>query len=93
MLTQIYITEIKRYHNGEFEHQNFWVWDEDADIARQKAEAKFHEILAAAAVSDTATHAAIMFTSEGFPLRNECYHHDPIPVVEEPVEEEPVDGE
>lgn len=93
MLTQIYITEIKRYHNGEFEHQNFWVWDEDADIARQKAEAKFHEILAAAAVSDTASHAAIMFTSEGFPLRNECYHHDPIPVVEEPVEEEPVDGE
>ena len=38
MLTQIYITEIKRYHNGEFEHQNFWVWDEDADIARQKAD-------------------------------------------------------
>lgn len=93
MLTQIYITEIKRYHNGEFEHQNFWVWDEDADIARQKAEAKFHEILAIAATSDTASHAAIMFTSEGFPLRNECYHHDLIPVVEEPVEEEPVDGE
>ena len=93
MLTQIYITEIKRYHNGEFEHQSFWVWDEDADIARQMAEAKFHEILAVAAVSDTASHAAIMFTSEGFPLRNECYHHDPIPVVEEPVEEEPVDGE
>lgn len=93
MLTQIYITEIKRYHNGEFEHQNFWVWDENADIARQKAEAKFHEILAIAATSDTASHAAIMFTSEGFTLRNECYHHDPIPAVEEPVEEEPVDGE
>lgn len=87
MLTQIYITEIKKLHSGEFEHQNYWVWDEDADKARQKAEAKFHEVLAAAAVSDTATHAAIMFTSEGFPLRNECYYHDPLPVVEEPVEE------
>lgn len=92
MLTQIYVTEIKQYHNGEFEHQNYWLWDQDADIARQKAEAKFHEILAAAATSDTATHAAIMFTSEGFPLRNECYHHEPLPVVEEPIEEpsEPV---
>ncbi len=87
MLTQIYVTEIKRYHNGEFEHQNYWLWDEDADKARQKAEAKFHEVLAAAATSDTATHAAIMFTSEGFPLRNECYHHEPLPVVEEPIEE------
>lgn len=89
MLTQIYVTEIKQYHNGEFEHQNYWLWDEDADKARQKAEAKFHEVLAAAAVSDTATHAAIMFTSEGFPLRNECYHHEPLPVVEEEPIEDP----
>ena len=84
MLTQIYITEIKKLHNGEFEHQNYWVWDEDADKARQKAEAKFHEVLATAATSDTASHAAIMFTSE-------CYHHDPLPVVEEPFEEEPTE--
>lgn len=87
---QNYITEIKELHNGEFEHANYWAWDEDADKARQKAEAKFHEILAVAATSDTASHAAILFTSEGFPLRNECYKHDPIPVeIPDITEEEP----
>ena len=92
MLTQIYITEVRTLHDGSFEHDNYWAWDEDADVARQKAEAKFHEILARAAVSDTATHSAIMFTTEGFPLRHEVYHHDPLPVVEEiPAEEEPTE--
>ena len=90
---QNYVVEIQKFHNGEYAHNVFWLYDEDADKAMQKAEAKFHEVLSYAAVSDTASHAAILFTSEGFPCRNECYHHDPIPVVEEPVEEEPVDGE
>ena len=39
------------------------------------AEARFHTILAAAATSSLAKHAAIMFSEEGFPLRNECYNH------------------
>jgi len=72
---QNYVVEIKKFHNGEFEHNVHWLYDESATIARQKAEAKFHEILATAAVSDTASHAAIMFSEEGFPLRNECYKH------------------
>ena len=42
---------------------------------RNLAEAKYHTILAAAAVSNLAKHAAIMFSEEGFPLRNECYNH------------------
>lgn len=89
MLFQNYVVEIKKLHNGEFEHYVYWLWDENADVAMQKAEAKFHEVLAAAAVSDTAAHAAILFTSEGFPARHECYHHEPLPVVEEP--EEPIE--
>lgn len=40
------------------------------------AEAKYHTILAAAAASNLAKHAAIMFTEEGFPLKNECYIHE-----------------
>ena len=48
MLFQNYIAEIKRYHNGEFEHNVFWAWDEDEDKARLKAESKYHEILAVA---------------------------------------------
>lgn len=82
---QNYIVEIKQFHSGEFEHNVNWVWDEDADKAMQKAESKFHEILATAAVSDTASHAAILFTSEGFPVRNECYKHGQTA--------EPVEGE
>lgn len=42
---------------------------------RNVAEARFHTILAAAAVSNLAKHAAIMFSEEGFLLRNECYNH------------------
>lgn len=46
------------------------------DYADQKqAEARFHTILAAAAVSNLAKHSAIMFSEEGFPLRHECYSH------------------
>ena len=43
---------------------------------RNAAEARFHTILAAAAASTLAKHAAIMFSEEGFPLRNECYTHE-----------------
>lgn len=84
---QNYVVEIKKLISGEFEHNVFWLYDEDADKAMLKAESKFHEILAAAALSETATHAAILFTSEGFPMKHECYNHV---VEEEPaIEEEP----
>jgi len=75
---QNYVVEIKRFFNGEYEHNVFWLYDADDEVARQKAEAKYHELLSAAAVSNTASHACIMFSSEGFPLRNECYYHAPI---------------
>ena len=73
MLYQNYVVEIKKLANDEFEHNVFWLYDEDADMAMRKAEAKYHEVLAAAALSNTKSHAAILFTSEGFPMRNECY--------------------
>ena len=76
---QNYVVEIKQFHNGEFEHNVFWLYDADADKAMLKAESKFHEILAAAALSDTAAHAAILFTSEGFPMKHECYKHEEVP--------------
>ena len=40
------------------------------------AEAKYHTILAAAASSNLSKHAAIMFSEEGFPIKNECYTHE-----------------
>lgn len=76
MLYQNYIVEIKRYHNGEFEHNVNWAWDENEKVARLKAEAKYHEILSSAAISNTAEHSAILFTSQGFPLMFQNYTHE-----------------
>ena len=75
-MTQLYIIEIKKNASDEFEHNVNWVWDEDPNKARLKGESKYHEILAAAAVSDMKEHSAILFTSEGFPLMHNCYKHD-----------------
>lgn len=75
-MTQLYVIEVKKNINDEFEHNVNWVWDEDPTKARLKGESKYHEILAAAAVSDMKEHSAILFTSEGFPLMHNCYKHD-----------------
>jgi len=74
-MTQLYITEVRKTASGEFEHENYWVFDEDEKVARLKAEAKFHEVLAAAATSAYAEHGAILFTSQCIPLRHEVYSH------------------
>ncbi len=74
-MTQFYIVEIKKFQNGEYEHNVHWAFDADADKARLKAESKYHEVLSAAAVSETAEHSAIMFSTEGFPIMHQCYKH------------------
>lgn len=74
-ITQFYIVEIKQDAQGEYEHIVHWAWDTDPDIARQKAESTYHSVLAAAAVSDTMSHAAILFSTDGFPILNQCYKH------------------
>lgn len=51
---------------------------------RNQAEAKYHQILSAAAVSAVYKHAAVMLTEEGVRLKSECYIHEQEP---EPVEE------
>lgn len=83
---QNYVVEIQKNHNGEYGHNVFWLYDEDADRAMLKAESKYHEVLAAAAISEVAEHAAILFTSEGFPKMHQCYKHAaaPAPAPEEP---------
>lgn len=72
---QFYIIEIQKTHAGEYGHLVHYVYDTDYEIARQKAESKYHQVLTAAAVSNTAMHSATMISSEGVPLRNECYKH------------------
>lgn len=85
---QYYVIEIQQYQNGEFGHIVHFAYDDDADKARLKAESKYHEILAAAAVSDLPSHAATLIAQDGFPVMNQCYKHNV--VVEEIVTGEPI---
>lgn len=74
-MTQFYVVEIQQYDNGEYGHIVHYAYDEDPEKARLKGESKYHEVLSAAAVSELPTHAAIMFSTEGFPLMHQCYKH------------------
>ena len=42
---------------------------------RLQAEAKYHQILAAAAVSSVEEHTAVLLTQDGQLVRRECYRH------------------
>ena len=94
-MTQYYIIEIQQYANGEYGHIVHYAWDEDADKARLKAESKYHEILSAAAVSETKKHSAVILSDESFPVLHACYKHNvTAPVAQpEPAEDEPAENE
>lgn len=85
-MNQYYIFEIQRYINGEFGHIVHFAYDANATKARLKAEAKYHEVLAAAAVSELPQHSATLLTSDGRAIMNQCYQHTitPTPEPEEP---------
>lgn len=74
-MTQFYIVEIQEYASGEFGHLVHFAYDEDPVKARLKAESKYHEVLAAAAVSELPCHSAILFDTRGFPQMNYSYEH------------------
>ena len=74
-MNQYYIFEIQQYANGEYGHIVHFAFDEDATKARLKAESKYHEVLAAAAVSELQSHSATLLTSDGRIIMNQCYKH------------------
>ena len=76
---QFYILEIQQYANGTFGHLVHYAYDENADAARLKAEAKYHQVLAAAAVSNLPSHSATIIAQDGFPVMYQCYKHEVIP--------------
>ena len=90
MVTQFYIVEIQQNPQGEYAHLVHWVWDEDPDLAQRKAESKYYEVMTAAALSNTMTHSAILFSTEGFPMMHGFYHNiktpQPAPEAEQPAE-------
>lgn len=74
---QFYIIEIQKYATGEFGHLVHWASDADANRARMKAEAKYHEVLAAAAISDLPQHAAVLLAADGTCIMHQVYVHAP----------------
>lgn len=85
MVTQFYIIEIQQDKNGDYGHIVHYAFDEDPTKARLKAEAKYHEILASAAISETLKHSAIIISDESFPVLNQCYKHEfDEPEIDEP---------
>ena len=98
-MNQFYIIEIQQYVNGEFGHIVHFAYDENATKARLKAESKYHQVLASAAVSELPQHSATLLTSDGRAIMNQCYRHEiatPEPEVEpepEPEEETEPTGE
>ena len=43
---------------------------------RAHAEAKYHTVLSAAAISAKPLHACVLMTAEGFLLESKCYQHE-----------------
>ena len=74
-MTQFYIIEIQQNAAGEFGHLVHWAYDADPTKARLKAESKYHEVLAAAAISELQQHSATLITSDGRAIMNQCYRH------------------
>lgn len=93
-MNQFYIIEIQQYANGEFGHIVHFAYDENATTARLKAESKYHEVLASAAISELPQHSATLLTSDGRAVMSQCYKHviEPTPEPTDPEEEtEPTD--
>lgn len=74
------VMEIQKFDNGAISTPTY-AYDE-----RNSAEAKFHTILAAAAVSALPMHSCVMITEDGRVVRNEHYEHiiepEPEPFIE-----------
>lgn len=66
------VVEIQKFANGSMSTPS-WAYD-----SLLSAEAKYHTVLAAAAASSLPVHACILMSEEAFPIRHECYKHDPV---------------
>ena len=96
-MNQYYIFEIQQYDNGEYGHLVHFAYDADAAMARLKAESKYHEVLAAAAISNLQSHSATLLTADGRVVMNQYYKHpivtpEPEPTLEPEEEVTPDEG-
>lgn len=75
-MKKYYIVELQLSTEGVYAHLVHEAFNEDPKLARNQAESVYHQVLAAAAISNTARHAAILFTAEGIPIMHHCYDHE-----------------
>ena len=59
---QYYVIEIQKYADGTYGHIVHPAYDEDQMEARLKGESKYHEVLAAAAISQLPQHGAMLMS-------------------------------
>ena len=74
-MKQYYIVEIQQYQDLSYGHIVHYAYDDNPEKARMKAESKYYEVLAAAAISELPTHSVILFDAMGIPLMNQYYEH------------------
>lgn len=67
---KILVTEIQTFASGQIATPSY------AYDNRQSAEAKYHAILSAAAVSALPMHACMMFNADGSPIKHEVFRHE-----------------
>lgn len=84
-IKQYYVFEIQKYEDGTYGHIVHFAYDDDPSRARLKAESKYHEILAAAAISQIPQHSASLLLSDGRMITSQCYIH---PAATEVVEDD-----
>lgn len=73
---KIVVTELQTFDTGAVQTLNYAYDNENSALA------KFHSILASAAVSALPVHACIVYTNDGTLLRSECFKHEAAPASE-----------
>ena len=74
-MNKYYVVEIQGSQGGAFAYLVHEAQDNDPDIALQKGESVYYQVLAAAAISTLPVHSAILFDAEGNPKMNKSYKH------------------
>lgn len=64
------VTEVQTWSTGSVQTPTYAYDNENSALA------KYHTILAAAAVSSLPVHACMLYTNEGNLLRSECFKHE-----------------
>lgn len=72
---KIIVMEVQKFENGQMSTPTFAYDVPEGETMSPQAEAKYHSILAGAAVSALPVHSCAMLTEEGAFIESKCYKH------------------